>query len=1135
MKSKSKIYVAAVLSAVLIALMCSVLLTPRLQPAKAEELYSLEDYVDSDNLLLYKSVTIQDYADSIVTDYVGHGTVGETYKHHSECYIDSDTVGTGIIATDDDPIVQIIPKKYFTEVGTATAFGSAYGFFIQTELVDSQLYSHVMVMDYAFEDIGSAGIQVIFKVLFQTTFTYVTPQSTHYRCLEPNGALSLTQTFAIHSHSGRNVVVPVIGALPYEHYLNTNKYYIRDLQQVGNLKNLQHPDVFYDDGAYNPYNEHGMFFVGFGYEALYSSQVKGDGISADDMIELGKMGAKLLVSKITGIDALKGILDLMSTVDKAVGIFNNAKTIFDILESAWAGTSWQTNYKEMPLFHTLEAKIEEQIKTYGELAKVIMLELPKNTWFTTGQYLRTKYTHVNDRVDGAEEDVTYWRTLFECAMSLTITDDSGNDLAKDAFMFSYVAQGENDVVEVKEGNNTAYVYDNYQNDMRFVAPVEGFYNIVAGATAESDAILNAEGIETENLSDGSKRIKVYLEKGEIFNFSVNLTGEHVISTMPVTISLPAERADSGSNLLQLRNGIIYVFYENGGGAEVEFACSGGNAVITEMNSNFSDIAESVVDNYSKEMGTGEICWLKIESQSASITLTITARKTLYFVSNNGAATESAVIVNDGGFTFPQVTKYGYRFLGWNTSDQESDDEYLLTDEIMALDESSVTLYAQWELVIYNATLIYNIETEESEKIQFSVFDAVQLPEATKIGYNFAGWYANSQFTGSAITVIEEGTDNDIVFYAKWNPITYYVQLDLNYENAPIAEIAEIEYGSVNNDLSLFTPENREGYDFGGWSIDNLLYFNEYGEAVRPWNIANDATLYAVWNPKTFTITYVTNGGTLIGGDYQLVGGNYMQNYTVESATINLPVPVRDHYNFKGWFTNSALTASAPSAIPTGSYGNKTFYAKWESKIYTLYFSSDDGYSNSITAAYGQTVTLLSLSREFHTGQWRRTSDNSMFNFGAHYVCAGTATFKAVFTVIDGYFYKTSARDGTFTIEDKGQFNNSCDYTVTIASETALYYSKVRIAIYFTAWEKDDGYQHVYIYNGGSSSATQLAHWEFEHGGSRKDGNPAEYVYEVEVPISQVSGKEIYVRYDASGAFGDTWYNNAFGCEVFLLV
>ena len=183
MKSKSKIWTAAAFAAVFLAVICSLFMTPRARSAEAEELYSLEDYLDSDNLLLYKSVTIQDYADSIVTDYVGHGTVGETFKHHSECYIDSDTIGTGIIATDDDPIVQIIPRKYFTEVCTATAFGNDYGFFIKTELVDSQLYSHVMVMDYEFEDIGTVGVQTIFKVLFQTTFTYVTPESTHYRCL----------------------------------------------------------------------------------------------------------------------------------------------------------------------------------------------------------------------------------------------------------------------------------------------------------------------------------------------------------------------------------------------------------------------------------------------------------------------------------------------------------------------------------------------------------------------------------------------------------------------------------------------------------------------------------------------------------------------------------------------------------------------------------------------------------------------------------------------------------------------------------------------------------------------------------------------------------------------------------------
>ncbi|MFR5061930.1 MAG: InlB B-repeat-containing protein [Christensenellales bacterium] len=459
--------------------------------------------------------------------------------------------------------------------------------------------------------------------------------------------------------------------------------------------------------------------------------------------------------------------------------------------------------------------------------------------------------------------------------------------------------------------------------------------------------------------------------------------------------------------------------------------------------------------------------------------------------------------------------------------------YACWEQLSQIDFDNITYYT------YYGVEKYNISINGTEAF-YSMGDVITFPQMElENGYVLTWEYgrysvsatdSNRNFTVPDLTPDLELDIiiNPSIFNLVKTPIEYNINYSLSA--GEVFENDQIVLGTYTIESPTYVLPGvlKEHYVFMGWRDED----GNAAEAVEHGSFGN-LTFYPIFEPYVYTITYVANSGKLNG--YQLVGGNYMQNYTVESATINLPVPVRDHYNFKGWFTNSALTASAPSAIPTGSYGNKTFYAKWESKIYTLYFSSDDGYSNSITAAYGQTVTLLSLSREFHTGQWRRTSDNSMFNFGAHYVCAGTATFKAVFTVIDGYFYKTSARDGTFTIEDKGQFNNSCDYTVTIASETALYYSKVRIAIYFTAWEKDDGYQHVYIYNGGSSSATQLAHWEFEHGGSRKDGNPAEYVYEVEVPISQVSGKEIYVRYDASGAFGDTWYNNAFGCEVFLLV
>lgn len=62
---------------------------------------------------------------------------------------------------------------------------------------------------------------------------------------------------------------------------------------------------------------------------------------------------------------------------------------------------------------------------------------------------------------------------------------------------------------------------------------------------------------------------------------------------------------------------------------------------------------------------------------------------------------------------------------------------------------------------------------------------------------------------------------------------------------------------------------------------------------------------------------------------------------------------------------------------------------------------------------------------------------------------------------------------------------------------------------------------------------QLGYWQFEHGGSRKDGNAAYYEFSVEVDINKISGKKLYVSFNASGKFSDTWYNDSFGCEVYL--
>ena len=95
---------------------------------------------------------------------------------------------------------------------------------------------------------------------------------------------------------------------------------------------------------------------------------------------------------------------------------------------------------------------------------------------------------------------------------------------------------------------------------------------------------------------------------------------------------------------------------------------------------------------------------------------------------------------------------------------------------------------------------------------------------------------------------------------------------------------------------------------------------------------SSATLYAIWEVITYTITYNLNGGTNPTGT--------ITNYTIESSTITLPCPTRIGYAFKGWYTSSDLSGSSAENIPKGSTGNKIYYAKWES-LNVVYYKIND--------------------------------------------------------------------------------------------------------------------------------------------------------------------------------------------------
>lgn len=176
----------------------------------------------------------------------------------------------------------------------------------------------------------------------------------------------------------------------------------------------------------------------------------------------------------------------------------------------------------------------------------------------------------------------------------------------------------------------------------------------------------------------------------------------------------------------------------------------------------------------------------------------------------------------------------------------------------------------------------------------------------------------------------------------------------------------------------------------GWTaIDYTLTYDANGGVVRPtYTTANYGDSISLPTPgKAYTVKYETNGGSAI--EQVTVSSIFMGWYTeatdgtkVEYTTMpaksetlyahwldrtgNLPTTFKTGYTFDGWYTDSALTNKAGDAgILYTVEKNQTLYAKWTAIDYTLTLFADGGTGipSSITANYGDTITLPTPTRE----------------------------------------------------------------------------------------------------------------------------------------------------------------------------
>lgn len=119
-------------------------------------------------------------------------------------------------------------------------------------------------------------------------------------------------------------------------------------------------------------------------------------------------------------------------------------------------------------------------------------------------------------------------------------------------------------------------------------------------------------------------------------------------------------------------------------------------------------------------------------------------------------------------------------------------------------------------------------------------------------------------------------------------------------------------GDVGSAVIAPQPPTRTGYDFVRWEPELPAVYPE-----------NDLSVTAIWQIKTSTITFNSNGGSAVDP----VTGDYGTDVTAPSA------PLRDGYNFAGW------QPVIPATFPETSL---TVTAQWTIKQITVTFDSNGG-------------------------------------------------------------------------------------------------------------------------------------------------------------------------------------------------
>jgi uncharacterized repeat protein (TIGR02543 family) len=359
-----------------------------------------------------------------------------------------------------------------------------------------------------------------------------------------------------------------------------------------------------------------------------------------------------------------------------------------------------------------------------------------------------------------------------------------------------------------------------------------------------------------------------------------------------------------------------------------------------------------------------------------------------------AGDEVIILGNTGN-----LSRTGYNFTGWNTSNGGTGTTYLPGDTYIMLSIGE-TLFAKWTLSYafsYNTNGATN-GTLPTTATSYIAGEQVIILEntgnLTKSNGIFGGWNRRADGTGAnylpptTFTMIAQV----VTLYVNWIP-TYAFKYDSNGATTgtlPTTETFSYLAGQQVTVLDNTGTLTKPNFEFNGWNAQpNGLGTTIYTIGQDFSMPAATLTLYAKWR-AIYTFRYDTNGATtgtlpinpttgtpLVETVYYRAGEDVSVLENTGNLAIPLAIPGTTSYIFNGWNTanNGGGATYFPPTEPTkfAINAHTILYVRWKA-LYTITYDGNNNTSGTIPidelspyAANSQVTTLENTGNLSKTG------------------------------------------------------------------------------------------------------------------------------------------------------------------------